>query len=69
MTKKNPHLGSSFESWLAQEGILGEVAAAVEDIHVLTDEERAAIADARSGGFASDDAMAAFWKRAGVIKG
>lgn len=28
MAKKNPHLGSSFESWLDQEGIREEVAAA-----------------------------------------
>jgi predicted transcriptional regulator len=28
MAKKNPHLGSSFESWLDQEGIREEVTAA-----------------------------------------
>jgi predicted transcriptional regulator len=28
VTKKNPHLGSSFESWLDQEGIREEVTAA-----------------------------------------
>jgi predicted transcriptional regulator len=28
MTRKNPHLGSSFESWLDQEGIRDDVTAA-----------------------------------------
>jgi antitoxin HicB len=28
MTKKNPHIGSSFESWLDEKGIRGEVTAA-----------------------------------------
>jgi antitoxin HicB len=28
MAKKNPHLGSSFESWLDQEGIREEVTSA-----------------------------------------
>jgi antitoxin HicB len=28
MARKNPHIGSSFESWLAQEGIREEVTAA-----------------------------------------
>jgi antitoxin HicB len=28
MAKKNPHIGSSFDSWLDEEGIRGEVSAA-----------------------------------------
>jgi hypothetical protein len=69
MANKNPHLGSSFESWLDQEGIREEVtAAAIKAIHELTDEEQAAIAEARSGGFASDKAMAVLWKRVGIRK-
>ncbi len=67
MAKKNPHIGSSFESWLDQEGIREEVtSAAIKATYVLTDEERAAIADARSGEFASDRDIAAFWKRHGI---
>lgn len=62
MTKKNPHIGSSFESGLDEQGIREEVIAAV----VLTDAERAAIADARKGEFASDEDVATFWKRHGM---
>ena len=36
MAKKNPHIGSSFESWLDQEGIREEVtSAAVKAVGVL----------------------------------
>ncbi len=67
MAKKNPHLGSSFESWLDQEGIRKEVtSAAIKAIYVLADDERTAIAEARSGEFASDRDIAAFWKRHGI---
>lgn len=41
MTKKNPHVGSSFESWLDEEGIRAEVtAAAIKAViaHQLTAE-------------------------------
>ena len=43
-----------------------EIEARRTGVYVLSDEERAAIAKARSGGFASDEEVAAFWKRAGV---
>jgi len=67
MAKKNPHIGSSFDSWLDQEGIRDEVtSAAVKAVHALTDDERAAIAEARQGKFASARAVAAFWKRRGI---
>ena len=35
-------------------------------IYELSDGERAAIADARRGAFASDEEAAAFWKRHGI---
>jgi hypothetical protein len=35
-------------------------------VYELSDDERAAIADARRGAFASDDEAAAFWKRHGI---
>ena len=35
-------------------------------IYELSDVERAAIADARRGAFASDEDAAAFWKRHGI---
>jgi hypothetical protein len=62
--KKNPHFGSSFESWLDEEGIRAEVTAAA--VVMLTDDEQAAIAEALKGGFASDEEVAAFWKRVGI---
>jgi hypothetical protein len=43
-----------------------EIEARRTGVYVLTDEERAAIADARSGEFASDRDIAAFWKRHGI---
>lgn len=61
MPKKNPHMGSSFESWLDEEGIRDEVVTAA--VYALTADERKAIAEARKGGFASDEEVAAFWKR------
>jgi hypothetical protein len=49
---------------------LAEVARAIEarrkGVYVLSDEERAAIAKARAGGFVSDEEMDAFWKRHGI---
>jgi hypothetical protein len=49
---------------------LAEVARAIEarrtGVYVLSEAERAAIADARRGDFASDEAAAAFWRRHGI---
>ena len=64
MAKKNPHIGSSFESWLDEEGIRDEVVTAA--VYVLSAEERKAIAESHKGGFASDEEVAAFWKRHGI---
>lgn len=50
---------------------LVEMARAIEarraGVYVLSDDERAAIADARNGGFASDEDIGAFWKRHGLV--
>ena len=35
-------------------------------VYTLSDAERAAIADARRGAFATDEDVAAFWKRHGL---
>jgi hypothetical protein len=35
-------------------------------VYVLTEEERAAIADARKSGIVSEDEMKEFWRRLGV---
>lgn len=43
-----------------------EIEARRTGIYVLNDDERAAIADARRGAFASDDEAAAFWNRFGL---
>jgi hypothetical protein len=59
VAKKNPHIGSSFESWLDEEGIRAGVTAAA--VYELTADERKTIAESRKGGFASDEEVAAFW--------
>lgn len=71
MPRKNPHLGSSFESWLDEEGIRKEVTASARKFvarrtYVLSKAERGAIADSERGKLASDRAVAAFWKRHGI---
>lgn len=43
-----------------------EIEARRTGVYLLNDDERAAIAEARRGGFASDDEAAAFWKRHGL---
>ena len=43
-----------------------EIEARRTGVYVLSDDERAAIADARRGAFASDDEAVAFWKRFGL---
>jgi hypothetical protein len=43
-----------------------EIQARRMGVYVLSDDERAAIARARSGPLASDDEVDAFWKRLGV---
>ena len=43
-----------------------EIEARRTGVYVLSDDERAAIADARKGGFASDQDVVAFWKRHGL---
>ena len=43
-----------------------EIEARRTGIYALSDDERTAIDAARRGGLASDDVIAAFWKRYGV---
>jgi len=43
-----------------------EIEARRTGVYVLSEEERAVIADARKGAFASDDDVRAFWKRHGL---
>jgi hypothetical protein len=43
-----------------------EIRARRTGVYVLSDEERAAIADARKGAFVSDEEMTIFWKRHGL---
>ena len=44
-----------------------EVEARRGRVYVLNDEEKAAIDAARRGNFASDEDVAAFWKRCGLV--
>ncbi len=46
--------------------IVREIEARRTGVYVLSDDERAAIAKARRGRYASDDEVDAFWKRLGV---
>jgi len=60
------------ETWPEEDQAeLAEVAREIEarrsGVHVLTEEEKAAIEDARRSGFVSEEEMAAFWKRHGII--
>jgi hypothetical protein len=43
-----------------------EIEARRSGVYMLTEEEKAAIADARRGGFVSEEEMAAFWERHGI---
>jgi hypothetical protein len=59
------------ETWPEEDQAeLAEVAREIEarrkGIYVLTDDEKAAIEDARCRGFATDEEIAAFWKRHGL---
>jgi predicted transcriptional regulator len=71
--KKNPHVGSTFESWLDEQGIREEVAAAaIKEVIVqqLTPEEEASLeeslAQAERGEFATDEQMQAIWAKHGL---
>ncbi len=46
--------------------IAREIEARRTGLYMLTDEERAAIADARTSGVVPDDEMKEFWRRLGV---
>ena len=43
-----------------------EIEARRTGLYVLSDDEQAAIAEARKGGFVSDQDIVAFWKRHGI---
>jgi len=43
-----------------------EIEARRTGVYVLTEDEKAAISEARRNGFASDEEIAAFWKRHGI---
>jgi hypothetical protein len=43
-----------------------EIEARRTGVYILSNDERLAIADARKGGFASDQDVMAFWKRHGL---
>jgi hypothetical protein len=52
-----------------QEGLMDaarEIEARRKGVYVMTDDERAAIADARGSAVVPEDEVAAFWKRRGV---
>lgn len=69
----NPHVGSTFESWLEEQGIREEViTAAVKEVPAqqLTAEEAASfeesLAQAERREFATDDQVRAIWAKHGL---
>lgn len=62
--QRNPHLGSSFESWLDEEGIRDEVMASI----IPNSDDRAPIVEARNGGLIAliKESLAPY---VGMIKG
>ena len=61
----------AIESWPGEDReelaeLAREIEARLTGVYVLSDEERAAIADARRGAFASDEEAKAFWRRHGI---
>jgi hypothetical protein len=44
-----------------------EIEARRSGVYLITDDERAAVDEARRGGFVRDEEMTAFWKRFGVL--
>jgi hypothetical protein len=59
------------EAWPEEDQVeLAEVAREIEarrsGVYILSDEEKAAIEAALRSGFASDEEVAAFWKRHGI---
>ena len=71
MNSQTKELLKQVESWPPEDQdelaeVAREIRARRTGIYVLSDEERAAIADARKGAFVSDEEMVAFWKRHGV---
>lgn len=71
--KKNPHVGSTFESWLDEQGIREEVtAAAIKEViaQPLAAEEEASfersLAEAERSEFATDDQIRAIWAKHGL---
>jgi hypothetical protein len=71
MTEKAKDILERVATWPREDQEeLAEVAREIEGrrngVYVLTDDEKDAIAAARRSGVASDDEVAAFWKRHGI---
>jgi hypothetical protein len=71
--KANLHVGSTFESWLDEQGIREKVtAAAIKEVlaQQLTPEEEASfeesLGQAERGDFATDDQIRAIWAKHGL---
>jgi hypothetical protein len=71
VSPKAKELLSELASWPQEDQeelveVAREIRARRTGVYVLSDEERAAIADARKGAFVSDEEMTIFWKRHGL---
>jgi LDH2 family malate/lactate/ureidoglycolate dehydrogenase len=71
MTESPIEILRRVESWPREDQEeLAEVAREIEarrsGVYILGDDEKAALEEAKRGGIASDEAVAAFWKRLGI---
>lgn len=71
MSPATRRLLEQVESWPEEDQeelaeLAREIEARRKGVYVLSDDERAAIAEARKGGFAEEADVTAFWKRHGL---
>jgi len=71
MNRQTKDILGQVNSWPEEDQAeLAELAREIEarrtGVYVLSEDEKAAIADSRKGGFASDQEVVAFWKRHGL---
>jgi hypothetical protein len=71
MNRQTKDILGQVNSWPEEDQVeLAEMAREIEarrtGVYVLSEDEKAAIADSRQGGFASDQEVVAFWKRHGL---
>jgi hypothetical protein len=68
MNRQTKDILGQVNSWPEEDQaeLAREIEARRTGVYVLSEDEKAAIADSRKGGFASDQEVVAFWKRHGL---